>query len=267
MVNTLTPATTERAHSPRPAGPAARGRSRARRRQAVVAYLFLAPTLLFFAVFLILPLGFALLLSMSRWAGFDLGDIEPVGPDNFTRLFADGSTFLAPILTNTLLFALGTVALALMRRRARRHLHRQPAVPGAVAHPVLPADRHDRRRRRQRMEVHVRAGRPCQRRPQRPRARLGGVPPGPGHRAALGRGRTGLGLGRHGDPHPDRRAEVRSRLVLRGRRTRRRRARHRLLEDHTAAAAAVPAARVHHPAHHRPAVVRADHRDDQGRAG
>ncbi|WP_251095837.1 sugar ABC transporter permease [Streptomyces sp. Caat 7-52] len=114
MVNTLAPETTEQApHRTRAAAGALGGRGRARRRQAVVAYLFLAPTLLFFAVFLILPLGFALLLSMSRWTGFDLGDIDPVGLDNFTGLFADGSTFLTPILTNTLLFALGTVALAL----------------------------------------------------------------------------------------------------------------------------------------------------------
>ncbi|GGJ49118.1 carbohydrate ABC transporter permease [Streptomyces brasiliensis] len=113
MVNVLTPEATERAHGARSAAPALDSGGRARRRQAVVAYLFLAPTLLFFAVFLILPLGFALLLSMSRWAGFGLGDIEPVGLDNFTGLFADGSTFLTPILTNTLLFALGTVTLAL----------------------------------------------------------------------------------------------------------------------------------------------------------
>ncbi|MFF4755722.1 carbohydrate ABC transporter permease [Streptomyces sp. NPDC002514] len=116
MVNTLTSVTTERTHDPRSAGAAAdddRGPARRRRRQAVVAYLFLAPTLLFFVVFLILPLGFALLLSLSRWTGFDLGDIDPVGLDNFAGLFADGSTFLTPILTNTLLFALGTVALTL----------------------------------------------------------------------------------------------------------------------------------------------------------
>ncbi|MEU2336690.1 sugar ABC transporter permease [Streptomyces sp. NPDC006654] len=107
--------------APRPAEPAApgapatrtRGRDRRQRRQAVVAYLFLTPALLFFAVFLVLPLGFALLLSTSRWAGFDLGDIEPVGPDNFAALFAAGSTFLTPVLTNTLLFALGTVVLSL----------------------------------------------------------------------------------------------------------------------------------------------------------
>lgn len=88
------------------------GLIRSRRRQAAVAYLFLTPTLLFFAVFLVLPLLFALLLSQSRWAGFDLADIELVGPDNFVDLFSGGSTFLTPILTNTLLYALGTVVIA-----------------------------------------------------------------------------------------------------------------------------------------------------------
>ncbi|WP_445284760.1 carbohydrate ABC transporter permease [Streptomyces sp. DSM 118148] len=115
MVNTLAPRASGRtARDTRGAGPGAAARpGRARRRQSAVAYLFLAPTLLFFAVFLFLPLGFALLLSMSRWTGFELADIEPVGLDNFTRLFADGSTFLTPVLTNTLLYALGTVVLAL----------------------------------------------------------------------------------------------------------------------------------------------------------
>ncbi|MEU6198777.1 sugar ABC transporter permease [Streptomyces sp. NPDC047061] len=114
MVNaTLAPESAERAARERAAAVGVRVHARNRRRQVVVAYLFLAPTLLFYAVFLALPLGFAVLLSTSRWAGFDLGDIDPVGLDNFAGLFADGSTFLAPILTNTLLFALGTVALAL----------------------------------------------------------------------------------------------------------------------------------------------------------
>ncbi|MBW8795111.1 MAG: sugar ABC transporter permease [Streptomyces sp.] len=114
MVNaTLAPEPTERAARDRSAATGVRVHARRRRRQAVVAYLFLAPTLLFYAVFLALPLGFAALLSTSRWAGFDLGDIDPAGLDNFAGLFADGATFLAPVLTNTLLFALGTVALAL----------------------------------------------------------------------------------------------------------------------------------------------------------
>ncbi|MEW2301272.1 sugar ABC transporter permease [Streptomyces sp. NPDC006655] len=113
MVNaTLAPRPTERAA---PGAPATRprGRDRRQRRQTAVAYLFLTPALLFFAVFLVLPLGFALLLSTSRWAGFDLGAIEPVGADNFAALFAAGSTFVTPVLTNTLLFALGTVVLSL----------------------------------------------------------------------------------------------------------------------------------------------------------
>ncbi|MEV6805067.1 carbohydrate ABC transporter permease [Streptomyces sp. NPDC017248] len=113
MVNVLAPETTGRAPGPRPAAPAVRRRGRARRRQTAVAYLFLAPALLFFAVFLVLPLGFALLLSTSHWTGFDLGGIQPAGLDNFGRLFAAGSAFLTPVLTNTLLYALGTVALAL----------------------------------------------------------------------------------------------------------------------------------------------------------
>ncbi|MFI0715459.1 carbohydrate ABC transporter permease [Streptomyces inhibens] len=86
----------------------------ARRRQTAVAYLFLTPALLFFAVFLALPLLFAVLLAQSRWAGFDLADIEPVGMANFSDLFARGSTFLTPVLTNTLLYAVGTVAIALI---------------------------------------------------------------------------------------------------------------------------------------------------------
>ncbi|MBV2353521.1 sugar ABC transporter permease [Streptomyces sp. J2-1] len=97
----------------RPVSGAADGPPRTRRRRTVVAYLFLSPVLLFFAVFLVLPLGFAVLLSLSHWSGFALSGIEPVGLDNFAALFAAGSTFLVPVLTNTLLFALGTVALAL----------------------------------------------------------------------------------------------------------------------------------------------------------
>ncbi|UNO42908.1 sugar ABC transporter permease [Streptomyces sp. MST-110588] len=86
---------------------------RTRRRRLITAYLFLTPVLLFFAVFLVLPLLFAVLLSQSHWDGFDLTDITFVGAENFAGLFSRGSTFLTPVLTNTLLYALGTVALAL----------------------------------------------------------------------------------------------------------------------------------------------------------
>ncbi|MFF0746934.1 carbohydrate ABC transporter permease [Streptomyces sp. NPDC004111] len=97
-------ASTRRGHSGTAAG--------ARRRQRVTAYLFLAPTLLFFALFLLVPLLFSLVLALSRWSGFRLSDIRPVGPENFADLFSRGSTFLSPVLTNTLLYATGTVVLA-----------------------------------------------------------------------------------------------------------------------------------------------------------
>lgn len=84
------------------------------RRQTVTAYLFLAPTLLFFAVFLVLPLLFALLLAVSKWSGFSLGQITPIGFGNFASILGRGSTFLTPILTNTLLFAFGSVVIALL---------------------------------------------------------------------------------------------------------------------------------------------------------
>lgn len=83
-----------------------------RRRQTVVGYLFLAPTLLFFAVFLVVPLGFSLFISFSSWSGFDLTSIEWVGLQNYKDILSKDSAFLTPILTNTLYFAFGTVLLS-----------------------------------------------------------------------------------------------------------------------------------------------------------
>lgn len=82
------------------------------RRQTLMGYLFLSPTLLFFAVFLCIPLIFSLLISFSSWSGFDLASIEWVGLQNYREIFAHDSAFLKPILTNTLYFAFGTVLLS-----------------------------------------------------------------------------------------------------------------------------------------------------------
>lgn len=98
----------------RPAQPAASPPRSLRRRQSTAAYLFLAPTLLFFAVFIILPVLFATLLALSSWTGFDLADITPIGLGNFTDILGGGSTFLVPVLTNTLMFAFGAVLIALL---------------------------------------------------------------------------------------------------------------------------------------------------------
>lgn len=88
--------------------------AKARSRQAWSAWAFLSPSLLFFGIFLILPLLFALMLALSTWSGFDLGAIELIGFDNFANILDPAGAFLAPILTNTLLFAFGSVTIALV---------------------------------------------------------------------------------------------------------------------------------------------------------
>ncbi|WP_433160422.1 carbohydrate ABC transporter permease [Kribbella sp. CA-247076] len=81
-------------------------------REGRAAYLFLAPSLLFFCVFLILPFLFAIALAFSDWGGFDLGTIEWAGFSNFAEVLSFDGAFVRPILVNTLLFAFGSVLLA-----------------------------------------------------------------------------------------------------------------------------------------------------------
>lgn len=83
-----------------------------RSRQTLMGYLFLSPILLFFLIFFIIPVVFSFLLSFSKWGGFDLSSIKWVGLSNYKYLFSSDSVFLHPILTNTLWFAFGSVALS-----------------------------------------------------------------------------------------------------------------------------------------------------------
>jgi multiple sugar transport system permease protein len=91
------------------------GTSKKRRvsREAIVGYLFLSPALLFYSIFLAIPLLFSFFLSFAEWSGFDLTRIEWVGLDNYREIFSPNSSFLHPILTNTFAFAFGTVAISL----------------------------------------------------------------------------------------------------------------------------------------------------------
>lgn len=61
--------------------------SRLRRPQQVAGYLFIAPTVLLFAVFVGYPIGRAVYLSLTTWSGFG----EPVwsGLDNYSRMAGD----------------------------------------------------------------------------------------------------------------------------------------------------------------------------------
>ena len=87
-------------------GTAPKARSKRRVEQKDWApYVFLAPTLLFFVVFFLLPIGFSLYLTFTRWN--PLSTPKFIGLDNYIYLFND-ATFLLT-LRNTLAFASGTV--------------------------------------------------------------------------------------------------------------------------------------------------------------
>ncbi|WP_312631498.1 carbohydrate ABC transporter permease [Streptomyces noursei] len=67
--------------------------------------------MLFYAVFVILPVLFTGALALSSGVRPGLSDMTFAGADNFASLFSDGSSFLFPVLTNTLLYAVGTTVL------------------------------------------------------------------------------------------------------------------------------------------------------------
>jgi multiple sugar transport system permease protein len=87
-------------------------RKRKMNKQAIVGYLFLSPVLIFYSIFLAVPILFSLLLIFSKWGGFDLASIEWIGLANYKQLFSPGASFLHPILTNTFAYAFGTVAIS-----------------------------------------------------------------------------------------------------------------------------------------------------------
>ncbi len=91
--------------------PAATGRTPRRpiQQKDWAPYVFLAPTLFFFVVFFLLPIGFSLYLTFTRWNGLSAPDW--VGFDNFTFLAKDDTFYLT--LKNTLVFAFGTVLLGI----------------------------------------------------------------------------------------------------------------------------------------------------------
>jgi multiple sugar transport system permease protein len=78
-------------------------------REALVAYSFIAPNFIGFAVFTLVPLVFALMLSLLQWDGAN--PIHFVGSANFARLGGDRIFWRA--LGNTLLYTAGVVPLTM----------------------------------------------------------------------------------------------------------------------------------------------------------
>lgn len=75
----------------------------------LLAIPFLAPALLFYAVFLLVPLLGTLALSLTDWSGFNITNIRFVGVENFRALGGDDVFLLS--LRNNLAFLVGSVVL------------------------------------------------------------------------------------------------------------------------------------------------------------
>ena len=111
----------------RSSGP--RGLNPAAVRENVAAYLFLAPLLVNFVIFVAIPIVFSLILCFVEWeavGGMGLINMEFVGLDNLRKVLAD--PWFKPSLINTVVFAaftvptvvvLGLVIAALLSRYVR----------------------------------------------------------------------------------------------------------------------------------------------------
>ncbi|MBP3542693.1 MAG: sugar ABC transporter permease [Lachnospiraceae bacterium] len=79
-------------------------------RRTLVAYSFIAPNFIGFAVFTLIPVIFAFILAFTQWDGSN--PIQWVGLGNFIKLFQD--TFFLAALKNTIIYCIGTVPLTMI---------------------------------------------------------------------------------------------------------------------------------------------------------
>ena len=105
------------------------------RRQTVIAWLFIAPALLFYTVFVLWPLALSLWYSFFRWDG--IGPMTWKGIDNYVRVLTDPrlsgtivNAFQLIVFFSFLPVALALVVASLIRRVATGRL-------GTVSRTVL----------------------------------------------------------------------------------------------------------------------------------
>ena len=118
-------------------------------RSRLTPYMFIAPNLLLFSVFVFFPLLYAAYISVHQWSLIDTPDF--VGVRNYTRLVSDRQFWQS--LTNTVIYSAATVptsliiglflAIGLNRKLAARTLLRSiyflPVVVSSVATAVIAA--------------------------------------------------------------------------------------------------------------------------------
>lgn len=73
-------------------------------RETLVSYCFLAPVLIFFLVFVLIPMGMGVVTSFFKWT---MTDFSFVGLENYIKLFQDEIFYKA--LRNTLIIVIGSV--------------------------------------------------------------------------------------------------------------------------------------------------------------
>ncbi len=79
-------------------------------KEDLVAYSFIAPNFIGFAVFTLIPIVFAFILAFTEWDGNN--PIKFVGISNFLKLPSD--TFFVAALKNTIIYCIGTVPLTMI---------------------------------------------------------------------------------------------------------------------------------------------------------
>ena len=89
---------------------AERKASSLRRKNALIGYTFILPNFLGFAIFILIPVVFTLILSIMKWDGFNA--MEFVGFGNFESIFTDYR--FSSAFWKTLLYVVFTVILTLL---------------------------------------------------------------------------------------------------------------------------------------------------------
>lgn len=79
-------------------------------RDHLIAYSFIAPNFIGFAVFTLVPMFFALILAFVKWDGAN--PMEFIGFDNFSRLIKD--TTFHKALWNTIVYTIGVVPFTMI---------------------------------------------------------------------------------------------------------------------------------------------------------
>lgn len=88
----------------------AKNRKRRARKRNAIAYSFIAPNFIGFAVFTLIPIVFAFILAFMEWDGNN--PMKFVGFSNFLALKDD--TFFRAALINTIIYCIGTVPLTMI---------------------------------------------------------------------------------------------------------------------------------------------------------